>query len=254
VIDLHCHLLPGVDDGSESVQQSIRVLGLMQASGVTAVCLTPHHSVARLAAGIPSVHDQQFDALRARAPEAIKLLRGVELMLDRPITPELSAQPGLTLAGTRYILVEFPRLVALPAVGAALHQIVHLGLVPVLAHPERYKACSPGAVKHWKSLGAVMQVDATTLLSGHPGRGQRARELLAHGLADIMAADNHGDDRMIGTAYRYLAEQGGEHQADLLARKNPGAILSGGPLEPVPPFAIKTGLLDRLKQMLSEEE
>ena len=254
MIDLHCHLLPGVDDGSETVEQSVGVLGAMQAAGITAVCLTPHHSVSRLSGGIPSVHDEQFRALEARAPKGVKLLRGVELMLDRPITPELTTRRGLTLAGTRYILVEFPRLVALPAVAAALHQIVHLGLVPVLAHPERYRACTPNAVRHWKSLGAVMQVDATTLLSGRPGRGQRARELLAHGLCDIMAADNHGDDRMIGTAYRYLAEQGGEHQADLLARKNPGAILSGGPLEPVPPFAIKTGLLDRLKQMLSEEE
>jgi hypothetical protein len=97
-------------------------------------------------------------------------------------------------------------------------------------------------------------VDATTLLSGHHHRGQRARELLAHGLGDIMAADNHGDDRMIGPAYRFLAEQGGEHQADLLARKNPGAILAGEPLEPVPPFAIRTRLLDRLKQLLGEEE
>ena len=59
---------------------------------------------------------------------------------------------------------------------------------------------------------------------------------------------------MLGTAYRYLGEMGGEHQADLLARRNPGAILSGEPLEPVPPLALKTRLLDRLKQMLSEEE
>jgi protein-tyrosine phosphatase len=254
VIDLHCHLLPGVDDGSRSVEQSVRVLREMQEAGVTAVCLTPHHSVGRLAGGIPGVHDSQFGALLSRAPRGIKLLRGVELMLDRPVTIELTTQPGLTLAGTRYILVEFPRLVALPAVGAALHQIVQLGLIPVLAHPERYRACSPEAVRLWKSVGAVMQVDAMTLLAARSGRGQRARALLADGLADIMAADNHGDDRMIGTAYRYLAEQGGELQGDLLARRNPGAILSGEPLEPVPPLAIRTRLLDRLKQILGEEE
>ena len=254
MIDLHCHLLPGVDDGSRSVEQSVQVLEIMQEVGVTAVCLTPHHSVGRLAGGIPEAHDHQFAALKRRAPQGIRLLRGVELMLDRPVTAGITGQPGLTLAGTRYILVEFPRLVALPAVGAALHQIVQLGLVPVLAHPERYRACTPDAVRLWKSVGAVMQVDATTLLSARPGRGQRARALLAAGLADIMAADNHGDDRMLGTAYRYLGEMGGEHQADLLARQNPGAILSGEPLAPVPPLAIKTRLLDRLKQMLGEEE
>src|SRR4026209_2273651 len=60
----------------------------------------------------------------------------------------------------------------------------------------------------WKGGGGVMQVDAATVLTGR-GRGQRARELLAHGLADIIAADNHGDDRMIGAGYRHLCEQGG---------------------------------------------
>ena len=254
MIDLHCHLLPGVDDGSPSVERSVDVLLAMQAAGVSAVCLTPHHRVGRHGSGIPAAHDTQFGALRARAPQGIRLYRGVELMLDRPVTARFVAQPGLTLAGTRYILVEFPRLVSLPAVGTALHQVAQLGLIPVLAHPERYRACTPDAVAHWKTAGAVMQLDATTLLSAQSGRGRRARELLAHGLADIMAADNHGDDRMIGTAYRFLAEQGAVLQADLLARRNPGAILEGLALEPVPPFAIKTGLLDRLKQMLREDE
>jgi hypothetical protein len=98
-----------------------------------------------------------------------------------------------------------------------------------------------------------MQVDATTLLLKR-GRGQRARELLAAGLADIIAADNHGDERLLGTAYRYLCEQGGEHQADLLARQNPAAILADAELQPVPPLAIRLPLLDRLKQILGEDE
>jgi protein-tyrosine phosphatase len=206
-----------------------------------------------MARGLPAAHDKAFLALRKAAPAGITLYRGVELMLDRPVTPDLREKPGLTLGGTRYILVEFTRLVSVPAVSSGLHQIVQLGLIPVLAHPERYRACTPYAVRQWKALGALMQVDATTLLTGR-GRGQRARDLLAHGLADIMAADNHGDDRMIGTAYRFLAEAGGTGQADLLGRKNPGAIIEGGELEPVPPFTLKTGLLDKLKQLMGNEE
>ena len=253
MIDLHCHLLPGVDDGSRSVEQSVRVLQAMQEGGVTAVCLTPHHSVGRLADGIPASHDQAFEALSAQAPSAVRLVRGVELMLDRPVTAELLEHPGLRIGTSRYILVEFTRLVAVPAITNALRQITQLGLVPLLAHPERYAGCRPSSVREWKAVGAVMQVDATTLLMSR-GRGQRARELLAHGLADIIAADNHGDERMMGTAYRYLCEQDGEHQADLLARRNPAAILAEEPLQPVPPLTIKLPLLDRLKQLLGEEE
>jgi protein-tyrosine phosphatase len=254
VIDLHCHLLPGVDDGSRSVEQSVEVLRRMQEAGVTAVCLTPHHSSGRVAAGIPASHDAAFAALSAQAPDGNALSRGVELMLDRSVSPVLLEHPGLTLAGTRYLLVEFPRIAAAPAVANALQQLTQLGLVPVLAHPERYSSCSPGAVRRWKSVGAVMQVDAATLLSGR-GRGARARELLAHGLADIMAADNHGDDRMLGTTYRFLCEEGAAQQADLLARGNPAAILVGQEeLVPVPPFEVKTAFLDRLRNMLGEDQ
>jgi protein-tyrosine phosphatase len=248
VIDLHSHLLPGVDDGSRTVEQSAGVLTAMQAAGVTGICLTPHHSVGRMARGLPASHESAFAALRAAAPKGIALYRGVELMLDRPVTPLLREMPGLTLGNTDYILVEFTRLVSVPSVLNALHQIVQLGLVPVLAHPERYRACTPHAVSQWRAIGALMQVDATTLLTGR-GRGQRARELLAHGLADVMAADNHGDDRMMVGAYRFLAEVGGAGQADLLARKNPGAIIEGGKVAPVPPLALKTGLMDRLAQL-----
>lgn len=253
MIDLHSHLLPGVDDGSRTVEQSVRVLTAMQAAGVTGICLTPHHSVGRMARGLPASHDKAFAALHAAAPKGIALYRGVELMLDRPVTPQLREMPGLTLGDTPYILVEFTRLVSVPAVTNALYQIVQLGLVPVLAHPERYSAGTPHAVSQWKSVGALMQVDATTLMTGR-GRGQRARDLLAHGLADVMAADNHGDDRMMGTAYRFLAELGGAGQADLLARKNPGAIIGGGQVVPVRPFVIKTGLMDRLKQLWGNQE
>jgi protein-tyrosine phosphatase len=253
VIDLHCHLLPGVDDGSRSVAQSVEVLHRMRETGVTAVCLTPHHTVGRVLQGLPATHDLAFAELAAAAPEGITLHRGVELMLDRPVPAEITGMPELRLAGTRYLLVEFTRLTALNSITSALQQVVQLGLVPLLAHPERYVCCNAEAVQTWKATGALMQVDATTLLTDR-GRGRRARELLAAGLADIIAADNHGDDRSLGAAYRFLCEAGGSSQADYLARRNPAAILEGKGVESVPPLAFKTGLMDRLRALLDPDQ
>lgn len=253
MIDLHCHLLPGVDDGSRTVEQSVLVLEAMKDSGVTAVCLTPHWSVGKIPRGLPASHDAAFATLTAQAPAGITLHRGVELMLDRPVRPELVDHPELRLGGTRFILVEFTRMVAASSIANALEHITQLGLVPVLAHPERYTGCRPSAVRRWKAAGALMQVDAITLL-GSRTRGQRARELLTQGLADIMAADNHGDDRLMKTACDFLIEQGGDVQADLLAYRNPAAILADGELEPVPPLAIKTPLFDRLKHLLGGDD
>lgn len=252
MIDLHCHLLPAVDDGSRSVEQSVTVLTRMAADGVTAVCLTPHLEASRAERGIPRAHDEAFAALAAAAPAGVALRRGVELMLDRPFPPAAATNRALTLGGTRYILVEFTRMAADNAVQHALTHIVELGLVPVLAHPERYPCCTPPAAARWRSTGALMQVDANTLFMPRT-RGERARALLAAGLADILAADNHGDTRSLAAPFASLVAAGGVEQAELLLVRNPGAILADRGTEEVPPLALRTSLLSRLKQLLDPE-
>jgi protein-tyrosine phosphatase len=249
VIDLHCHLLPAVDDGSRSVDQSVRVLQEMAREGITDVCLTPHLPSSRTDSGPPAAHQRAFEALRVQAPPAPRLHRGAEIMLDRPVTRPVALARNVTLAGSRYMLVEFPRLVAYDTVTTALTQVAELGLIPVLAHPERYSCCSVEAVRHWRSVGSKMQVDATTLLAGQ-ARGQRARQLVAEGLADILAGDNHGDERTVATGARFLKAQDGAEQVDLLVVRNPSAILGDKILSPVPPLRIRQSWMSRIKEFL----
>jgi protein-tyrosine phosphatase len=249
VIDLHSHLLPGVDDGSRSVEQSLKVLDTMARHGVTDVCLTPHTLAGRTEAGVPPAHDRAFEALRAQAPAAPRLHRGAEVMLDRPITRSVAMARRITLGGSRYMLVEFPRLVPYETVNNALSQVFELGVIPILAHPERYSCCSPDAVRHWRAIGAGMQVDATTLLMSQ-ARGQRARQLVSEGLADILAGDNHGDDRTVATGARFLSAQDGAEQVELLVVQNPAAILSDGKLTSVPPLRIRQSWMRRIKEFL----
>ena len=254
MIDLHSHLLPAVDDGVRTVERAVQVLGQMAGRGVTEVCLTPHLEASRAEQGIPASHDDAYARLVGAAPAQVRLHRGVELMLDRPFPPAAAADRRLTLGASRYILVEFTRLVSPLAATNALAHVASLGLVPVLAHPERYACTTPGLAGQWKAGGAVMQVDANTLFARHR-RGERARALVAAGLADILAADNHGDTRMVTEPYLHLCEMGGEDQADLLLRRNPGAILADAKaLEAVPPLQFRTSLLDRLRQLLDQEE
>jgi protein-tyrosine phosphatase len=131
--------------------------------------------------------------------------------------------------------------------------VVEAGLLPLLAHPERYTCCSPEAVARWREIGASMQVDATTLLTPQ-SRGQRARALVAAGLADILAADNHGDERSIGTGRQFLEVQDGAEQADLLTRVNPRAILDDAPLTPVPPVELRRSWVQKIRQLLEGGE
>lgn len=252
MIDLHSHLLPAVDDGSRSVAQSVAVLTRYAQEGVTAVCLTPH-LLASEAATPPPAHDAAYEALRLVAPAAPALHRGAEVMLDRPLPAVVAERRTVTIAGSRHILVEFPRLVAYQTVANALQLVTQIGLVPLLAHPERYACCTPGAVEAWRRIGALMQVDATTLASGG-SRGDRARQLVARGLADVLAADNHGDRRGLLAARELLLEHGGEAEADLLLVANPAAILTDGIVEAVPPLELRASLGERLKRIFHRED
>lgn len=252
MIDLHSHLLPGVDDGSRTVAQSADVLRQLAAEGITDVCLTPHLSASRAEAGVPANHDEAFAALVAEAPPEVRLHRGAEVMLDRPLGVTAAGNRAITLGGSRYLLVEFPRIVPAGTVAIALRQVAASGLVPVLAHPERYNSCSVAAAQGWQEAGAVLQVDANTLLAAS-ARGERARALLAAGLAAILAADNHGDDRTLAAVRSALVEQGGERQSELLLAENPRAILEDGAVAPVEPFKLRRSLAQRLRRLLEGE-
>jgi protein-tyrosine phosphatase len=249
VIDLHSHLLPAVDDGSRSVEQSVKVLQSMARDGITAVCLTPHVRSTRAESAPTAAHEQAYHALLSQAPTTPALYRGAEVMLDHPLPRSVAQARKVTLGGTRYILVEFPRLVSSDIVGNAVSQVRDLGLIPVVAHPERYSCCAVETVRHWRALGAKMQVDSTTLLSSQ-ARGQRARQLVAEGLADILAGDNHGDERNVATGARFLRAQDGDTQVDLLVVRNPGSILADAPLQPVPPLKIRQSWMRRIKEFL----
>ena len=253
MIDLHSHLLPGVDDGSRSVAQSVKVMQQLVARGVTDICLTPHVRAGDLAKAPPAQHEAAYTALRAAAPTLPRLHRGAEVMLDRPLPGDAQRVNRYTIGGTRYLLVEFPRMVAFDTVTTALSRLVDTGLLPLLAHPERYSCCSPEAVARWRDVGACMQVDATTLLSPQ-SRGQRARALVSAGLADILAADNHGDDRHIGTGRQFLESQDGAEQAALLTRVNPRAILDDAALTPVPPVELRRSWVQKIRQLLEGGE
>ena len=104
----------------------------------------------------------------------------------------------------------------------------------------------------WRTLGTRMQVDATTLLSPQ-ARGQRARQLVAAGLADILAGDNHGDERTIAAGADFLRALDGDAQAELLTVANPGAILRGDVLTDVPPLIIRRTWMQRLRHLLGGE-
>lgn len=251
MIDLHSHLLPGVDDGSRTVDQSARVLRAFAGKGITDVACTPHLLASTVALGWPPAYEAAWAQLDGKVPDGIRIHRGAEVMLDRPIPPVV-AERKVTLGGSRYLLVEFNRMVPAEIVARALAEVTRTGLVPVLAHPERYSSCTVETVRAWRDLGTVIQVDATTMTLPR-SRGDRARDLVHAGLADILAADNHGDDRSVATALDWLGEHNGADQATLLLETNPRAMLDDLTIYAVDPLPMKKSVWRLVRRLLETE-
>lgn len=226
MIDVHTHLLPGVDDGSRSIEASVQVLERFAAEGVELVVCTPHLDASRAAQAPHDAHDEILARLRASAPASPALARGYEIMLDVPGVNLTDRR--LTLAGSAAVLVEFPRIGLPPNAAHELYRLRMSGLVPVVAHPERYRQCTPAVAEEWRRVGAVLQLDAAAMTAKGP-MGDRARALLAEGLVDLVASDTHADRRSLGPAREWVQAHGTVDQAELLTRTNARRILAGEP-------------------------
>ena len=248
MIDIHTHLLPGVDDGSPTATHSATVLQRMAGEGVRQVVCTPHLNASQAHAAPVEQRAQLLDQLRSIGPSEVTLHPGWEIMLDCMGADLTSAT--LALGGSRARLVEFPRRGLPQGSTEELLRLRATGLIPVVAHPERYGGCSLATVRTWRELGAVIQTDSTALVAGGT-MADLSRGMLTHGLIDILASDNHGDRRSLSVAKQWMSELGGSEQAAILTEENPRRLLADQPLLPVPAFQLGGGFLDRLRALLT---
>ena len=155
MFDFHNHVIPGVDDGAADLEQSRAALAEFAAQGARGVIATPHVRASDAASAdtleaVLAPIDAAWAELRAMAADAfpgLRLERGAEVMIDTP-TPDLS-EPRLRLAGTRFVLVEFPFMAIPPNAAQALFAVKVAGWTPILAHPERYPGVTPEAAAAW---------------------------------------------------------------------------------------------------------
>lgn len=256
MIDLHNHLLPGVDDGAVDIAESRAALERMYDQGVRALAVTPHVRASslfkttarkRIVALLEGAWNSLVDLGKSDFPD-LRLFLGTELMLDHP-NPDLAPE-WVRLAGTRYVLVEFPGMLIPPRAVDALSTIVEHGYTPVVAHPERYRNATADCdqAQSWREVGARLQVNCGSLLGFYGGDAtRRAWSLIEAGSVDYLASDYHARGRLpIEECRRLLDEEGAGAQSELLLRTNPARLLEGlDPLE-VPPTGQRTPRWKRL--------
>lgn len=254
--DIHNHLLPAVDDGCRSLDETIRYLERFAAEGVVELAMTPH--VARPAHWDRGGLERRMEELRTAFASVLtavegrtdlpRLHLGQELFApEESHLEELLSHPGIGLGDTGFLLVEFG-FSALERPEEVIRFARGAGREVVIAHPERYRYSSPeAAVDHaarWVELGAFLQLNLGSLSgyyeAGIPGSATVAWRLLEAGLAHLLGSDDHGDGRPQldqKQVLRALGERGGRRQAERLLSENPLRLLRGETPLPVEPLA-----------------
>jgi len=228
-VDIHFHLLWGVDDGPRDAAVSQRLTRLALEGGTLAIVATPHCS-SRYA--FDSVLAQsRLEALEAASADPA-LFGGCELEINDETLRALKANPRrYTLAGSRYALVELPHRFPHDRLSLILEQLLDLGLQPILAHPERYPLLweRPHLAQEWVQRGGLLQLTGDAL-SGRYGRraATLASDLIGAGLAHFVASDAHDPTKRppgLQAAFRQVYEQAGQAVAARLFTYHPLAVL-----------------------------
>lgn len=242
MVDIHCHILPEVDDGAESLAEALEMARMAAASGVTDLAATSHfQGDGDEPAALEALYRQFKRLEKAVAEERIplKLHLGAEI-LCLPQTILLARDRELpTMGDTDYVLCEFFFDAPYSYMDEILAGIAECGYRPVIAHPERYGAIQrqPRRAQRWFRRGYVIQVNKGSVLGAFGSRAQdTAQWLLEMGNVHILASDAHSACRRttdLSRLEKWLLEHYPPDYTRLLLEDNPGRLLRGEDMAPV---------------------
>lgn len=233
LFDIHCHIIPGVDDGASNMEESIKMLKMEYAEGVRTIIATPHFRVGMFETP-PEEIIGQFELLKRTASEencGIELYLGCEFHANMDMMKYLRTGKARTMAGSRFVLTEFSGRDEKGYIRGRLNSLISNGCRPVIAHIERYGCLRKDIsfIEELVEMGAYVQVNAGSI-TGDGGFATRhfCRKLLKEGLIHFVGTDAHGTRRRvpkIKEAYSYIAKTMGNRYADAIFITNPQRMI-----------------------------
>jgi protein-tyrosine phosphatase len=240
IIDLHCHILPGIDDGAADTEAAIAMAQLAVSCGISTIVATAHH--------LPGIYSPSpetvLEALsrlteETRAREIpIQIVCGQEIHIEPDIVERIISGSLLTINSTNYFLVELPFSQIPEGAQEIIFRAKISGFTAIIAHPERNIEIqrSPEILANFVESGALVQITGASL-AGRQGEEvkETAKQLLQKKLVHIIASDAHKADAGIRDflwAFDYVRSLYGDEVADKLTRGNPESIIRGWKIEP----------------------
>ena len=235
MIDIHCHILPEVDDGPKSWEMAVEMCRMAAADGITHMVATPHandryHYDRAYLSGV-------LDQLREKIGTVPRLTLGCDFHLSYENLERVMQTPHLyTIGDTNYLLVELSNFSVPLQISDCFHRLGDRGLTPILTHPERNPILqqTPQRVLEWVERGCLVQVTASALTGFWGERPEIiGRWLLEREAVHILSSDGHETKRrvpILSSARKVAAEIVGQEVADALVEANPGAVVTGRPI------------------------
>ncbi len=235
-VDIHCHLLPCLDDGAESVDEAMAMAEMAVADGLTTIVATPHqlgnhpeNTAERIRRAV-SEFQRRLDA----GGVPLRVLPGADVRIDADLVGKIRSDTVMTLADRgRHVLLELPHDVYVP-LDRMLADLSSTGLVGILSHPERNRGLlnEPRLVRPLVERGCLLQVTAGSLTGAFGGHVKRfAESLVRQGLVHFVSTDAHGTKvrrPVLSAAFDEVARLAGEKAATDLCCRHPAAVAAGG--------------------------
>jgi len=238
IFDIHCHILPGVDDGARDESSTDRMLRIAASEGIDIIVATPHFAYGREKEEVEEIKRKYAEVRtwwKKRGPEK-EMYLGNELFYSEGVIEALEEGYAITMNGTRYVLVEFPIYAEFSYVQKAIQKLQYAGYIPIIAHVERYEHLQKkGVLKELAHMGAYMQVNASTILGKHGIMAKHhVMQMLRQGLIHFVATDAHSSRERrpeIKQCAAYLEKKLGVSKTHLLLQENPMRMLKGEELD-----------------------
>ena len=236
MFDTHCHILPMVDDGSSSLQESLNMIKIAYDDGVRAILATPHKNHP-IDFRPQKTAEESFELLKSAVMDIypdLELYLGAEFYITDDYLSVLEKNENELVTGnSRYILIEFDRSVSCDYMSDVVHEFKVRGFSPIIAHAEMYQSLtgSPQNAYELRNQGALIQLTSSSI---EGKRGSRitsfCEDLIKNSAVDFAASDAHGEQRrkpLLSSAYKKVTELAGKDAADRMFVINPQLMISG---------------------------
>lgn len=233
--DMHCHLLFGVDDGPESIEEALALLQQEYDDGVRTIYLTPHFR-RNMFESPAEIRVQHFELLKACAKQRfpdLTLRLGCEVHVHMDVVQDLKSGKCRTLGNTDFVLLEFPESAEKKYVLERCHTVMNSGYSPIIAHAERCSAIRSdfGLLQRLVDMGVHIQMNAASI-TGEEGLARKwfCKKAMQRNLLHFVGSDAHNqNDRRpnIGKCARYIAKKMGAAYRDQIMVINPREIIEG---------------------------